>query len=199
MHANIWLSPYHILPFSGQNATASSCSSIPKHASLKGQVGSCDRGFTTARTRRASAAIASFGLPSPAYLGDKAYTWPLTLITAPFAKSMNEKEGRTGEEGRMPHQRKRKQGVSVMASISSFMISCHVQVAMSTPGARRAYSSHGGSMSTTSNLVPKVFTSSLSSRRSACTAQPVLRHALRTPCPCFAGWQICGNEVDEGH
>ena len=41
--------------------------------------------------------------------------------------------------------------------MSSAMISCHVQVAVSpTPGALRAYSSQGGSIRTTSNFVPKV-------------------------------------------
>lgn len=54
-------------------------------------------------------------------------------------------------------------------SISSAMISFQVQVVMSLiPGARRAYSSQGGSIRTTSNFVPNVSTESGSCFKSAC-------------------------------
>lgn len=57
-----------------------------------------------------------------------------------------------------------------MALMSRFCTSCHGQVSMEVvlPGARRAYSSQGGSISTTSNLVPKVSGVKGSSLRSAC-------------------------------
>ena len=62
-----------------------------------------------------------------------------------------------------------KLGVSMTLSSSSAWISAQPQVSISaSPGARRAYSSHGGSTSATSKRVPSVSGPSFSCRRSAC-------------------------------
>ena len=85
---------------------------------------------------------------------------------------------------RHAHHRKTKPGESVTASMSSAMISCHVQVAVSpTPGALRAYSSQGGSIRTTSNFVPKVADDKEIFLRSAYTAAGG-RVGVRRSCVC---------------
>lgn len=67
------------------------------------------------------------------------------------------------------YQRNTKEGLSVILSISRFLIACQDQDSpWPTPGALLTYSSQGGSIKTTSNLVPKVSTDKGSSCRSAC-------------------------------
>lgn len=90
------------------------------------------------------------------------------------------------------YQRNTKEGGSVILSISKAMISCQAQLSTSImPGARLPYSSQGGSISTTSNFVPKVSTESGSCFRSACARKEQLLSHHRE-------WRVEGIGVERG-
>ena len=89
-------------------------------------------------------------------------------------------------------QRKTKEGVAVMFSISRALMACQFQaVSGPAPGALRAYSSHGGSTRTTSNLVPNVSTDSLTSDKFACQHQQWVQGYAWAPC-------LTHNQAGEG-
>lgn len=78
-----------------------------------------------------------------------------------------------GSEQPQTYHRKTNDGVSITACKSRFMTSSHVHAGpVSTPGALRMYSSQGGSISATSNFVPRFSKVSLNSFKSVCFRKP---------------------------